>query len=349
MQARIFVIGCLIATWGSSIYLRNSGDDLVKRVAKHVIPTEYERSDIDAVRRFRTRQGQSVVYFVHLKKAGGTTLCSSMDASGAGVRGNRSCNCELVTSPTCGPDARAYGDFEQQQDLFSELTTGGRRVEFFGMEHPMSPHFNTSTERPWVYATAIRHPYDMYNSHIAHNVNYFRKSGYTAQQISELSATSYAARLASHSFRENLLMDTHRESVPGHIIFSLTGITRTDDIQSIATATSLKNTTQLATMTRDEIMALLLETTKERLRHFSAILVRETYDQDLRVFFQNLGVTNFTIDSSRSSNNTLRSVKDEDFYQGDVQVQAALYQKFKYDVELYEYAVELAKHINVIV
>jgi hypothetical protein len=42
-------------------------------------------------------------------------------------------------------------------------------------------------------------------------------------------------------------------------------------------------------------------------------------------------------------------VKDEDFYQGDVQVQAALYQKFKYDVELYEYAVELAKHINVIV
>ena len=83
MQARIFVIGCLIATCGSSIYLRNSGDDLVKRVAKHVIPTEYERSDIDAVRRFRTRQGQSVVYFVHLKKAGGTTLCSSMDASGA--------------------------------------------------------------------------------------------------------------------------------------------------------------------------------------------------------------------------------------------------------------------------
>lgn len=67
------------------------------------------------------------------------------------------------------------------------------------------------------------------------------------------------------------------------------------------------------------------------------------------MFFQNLGVTNFTIDSSRSSNNTLRSVKDEDFYQGDVQVQAALYQKFKYDVELYEYAVELAKHINVIV
>ena len=137
MQARIFVIGCLIATWGSSIYLRNSGDDLVKRVAKHVIPTEYERSDIDAVRRFRTRQGQSVVYFVHLKKAGGTTLCSSMDASGAGVRGNRSCNCELVTSPTCGPDARAYGDFEQQQDLFSELTTWGRQVEFFGMEAPM--------------------------------------------------------------------------------------------------------------------------------------------------------------------------------------------------------------------
>lgn len=70
-------------------------------------------------------QGQSVVYFVYLKKVGGITLCSFMDALGVGVCGNWSCNCELVILLICGFDVCVYGDFEQQQDLFFELIIGG--------------------------------------------------------------------------------------------------------------------------------------------------------------------------------------------------------------------------------
>lgn len=113
--------------------------------------------------------------------------------------------------------------------------------------------------------------------------------------------------------------------------------------------TSVNDTALLAAMTADEIMVLLLEVAKFRLRHFSAILVRQSYEHDLSALFKNLGISNFTIVSKHSSNNTIQAVKDSDFYKRDLQLQAALYQKFKYDIELYEYARELANVINVIV
>lgn len=298
-------------------------------------------SDTNVVKRFRERQGRSIIYFMHMKKAGGTALCSTMQ--NAGVRTPRTCNCEICFGPNKTREKRLEGSFSEQHELYTDLRDAtDDAYEFVATERPMPVEFDTRDDRPWLYVTNLRHPIEAYWSHYLHVTNYVKRARLAGKDVSQLpSATvSYALKpFKKHAVEDRL------NFVPGRLIFALTGVHSAHEITQISKLTGL-SVAELCTQGEDEMMRILLREAKERLRYFSAILIRDTFQADFDAFSRKLGIAKLRLDSSRSSNNTKRRIFEEDFYTKDAELRAVLHQTFKYDIELYEYGVELARDLR---
>lgn len=302
-----------------------------------ILPSENVH-DTDVLLRFKERRGRSIVYFMHMKKAGGTALCDTVSNR---IRTPGGCNCEICnhSDVSRSRETRLFGTLAQQRSLFSEISG---QYDFVATEHPLPLEFDTSLGRPWIYVTNLRHPIEAYWSHVLHNVDYVRRTTTDGLNMSHVSLETI--QYAQQPLKTNLQRDRLR-FVPGRLVFAITGVTHTRSVWDVSKITRI-SIDDLATKSEHEIMMLLLAEAKNRLKHFSAILTRENFREDLDVMFKRLGLPHVAIDNSRSSRNTHKRIFEETFYKNDPELRALFHQTFRYDIDLFRYGVELAKRLR---
>jgi hypothetical protein len=138
----------------------------------------------------RARDGGAAILFLHFHKAGGTSFCAAAGANGERTAINQGGQSVVIDDPglncnVCYRDQFAWssaqvpfgrydcpyedyslsGTDREQRSGFQRLVADARgpRLSLVGIETPvrsLSPSFLSGSDRPWVYATAVRDPYD---------------------------------------------------------------------------------------------------------------------------------------------------------------------------------------------
>ena len=301
-------------------------------------------NDEDVLSRFRRRDGSAALYFLHISKAGGSTICTSFsdDSTVKTVANlprresfqNSSHNCNIFTwekfqnaPPGLDPDERdprLEGSLQDQNEIFRELVQNPKwRLDFLANERMLPKDFDRAEGRPWVYMVALRHPYALYWSGMLH---------FTLKKES--------VQLSSADIVDDLKRRFSKRTT-GSLVYKFTGVEHHYDIEAISVATKVSQAL-LKNKSYSEIMDLLLFEAKTRLTQFSAIILTSEFESTFAHAKKVLGLSHNLKVKRRGTRGGGEAYEKEEWFANEV-VRAALYQKFRYDIEFYQFAERLVK------
>ncbi len=367
-------------------------------------PRRTELLAIAAHNRFveqRHRDGLAAILFLHFHKAGGTSICAAAGANHERTTITAGGHTMLVDEPTlncnvCYRDAgevvsthrfefpvgshgcpyedySASGSDQEQRVGFQRLVrdVDGPRLSFIAVETPqrsLSPSFLSSLDRPWVYATAVRDPYDALLSDYHMSCLRTRLS----QRHSDSPNRQNVCQLAEGSIFEYARIQAALPNrLVGGLLEGLTGIPRT--IQRAVTLDSSDKycwhgisgyrikpcgaerllqalhtphnhtIASLTNLTRAERLSLIVEEAKWRLERFSLIVVTDGgFGAGLAVAQAKFGWDTINECALRRGTRAHATMRASPEFQADAEFRDWLQDQFAPDLEVYEYAKALS-------
>ena len=222
----------------------------------------------------KRREGDSVIYFLHVSKAGGTTLCkrASMHGEVTTTQGGsgpaRGLHCNFASSKHKGLDERINGNKAEQEDFHAEIrevcnSESGCGLTFVGNERQLAKpgHFLSATDRPWIYVTSVRDPLDLVLS------NFIMISDDRWGKI-------------SHPSIGDLLNYLPRVSRGGHLVSLFAGYMPSKGNITMGPDPSLVNA---------DIMEERYAEAIDRLKHFSVVMEMSLFERSYQVLLDRMG------------------------------------------------------------
>ena len=342
--------------------------------------------------RFRQRSRPSpAVLFLHFHKSGGTTCCEAANANGertpvtagagTGVMTATTLNCNLCWEhaysaelaygygrPDCPfEESATTGTETQQRKAWQKISadSSGPRLSFFAVETPrraLATEFLAGPDRPWLYATVVRDPYDTLLSDYRMMCDHGRLRTGTAARVSRPTTCDAAAGSVFAFARLSLAQGT----LVGGLVESLTGLPG----GTLARASFPREAAgpdgsgtgppgqrifdalhQPHGHTRESVLALtvperarlLVAEAKWRLAHFSLVATVEGFGAGLAVAGARFGWSELNPCALRRGTRRDSEMRESEEYKRDREFRAWLAEQYRYDLEVYEHAKALAR------
>ena len=289
-----------------------------KRVSLRAYKT-YANANREVERRHRHLDEfpRTIVYFLHVHKAGGSSVCSAARLLHGEVTTEKNSshpwpfdltkdhNCNLVWNGEGKlADARLYGSAADQLNVVKDLHEAG--ITFVANEFifvPPGQMFTTGT-RPWVYAAVVRDPFDLLLSMFMHE-----KDG-KVPNVSDLVAFIQALNLQG--------------SVVGKLVHVFSGI-------------------KVRKSRGEDSFESLFPLAVSRLAHFSAIVdTPDGWDRGLVVLRVRLGWSNAAASEVREGTRHGASMRNSEAYLASRTVRELLRLRHEEDLAFYDIARRLA-------
>ncbi len=352
----------------------------------------------------RHRDGLTAILFLHFHKAGGTSICAT-----AGVNRERTAitaggqtmlvdepilNCNVCYRDSGGvvsthrfefpvggtgcpyEDYSTSGSEQEQRVGFQRLVrdADGPRLSFIAIETPkrgLSPSFLSGLDRPWLYATAVRDPYDALLSDF--HMSCLRTGLSWRQGHSRSPNRQNVCDLAEGSIFEYARIQAALPNrLVGGLLEGLTGIPRT--IQRAVTLDSSNRycwrgingytmkpcgaerllqalhkphrhtVASITNLTRTERLSLIVEEAKWRLERFSLVVVTDGgFGAGLAVARAKFGWDTVNECALRRGTRAHATMRASPEFQTNLEFREWLEDQFSPDLEVYEYAKAIAK------
>lgn len=353
--------------------------------------------------RFRRRDGTTAILFLHFHKAGGSSFCAAADANHERTAVNAgshvlvqdpSLNCNICYQHEYAvfhqlgasfgrkdcpfEDVSVTGSAVEQRDGFDRLVVDGRgpRLSFIAVETPVrsvSPSFLSGPDRPWVYATAVRHPYDALLSEYRMKCPVkARRSADSKQKFLRTLDMCEAAGDSVFAYARIKAALPGGNHLPGGLIDGLTGIPREMLKAEILDSSSEfcwnrangytigpcgaerlvlalhqpHNYTveSVSTMPRTARVRLIVAEAKWRLEQFSVVaIVDGGFGTGLQVAGSKLGWQEVNECAVRRGTHSGAAMRDITEFRENADFRTWLHLEFEHDIEVYEYAKALAQ------
>jgi len=291
------------------------------------------------------REGKTITYFLHISKAGGTTICERATAHGEGTT-RRAPNSTIFPDypPTlCAVKAWNANSTEshfdrrmsetrgRQSALISELRQAcdahgsNCGITFVGTERQMPPQGQLfcAHDRPWVYVAAVREPLDLILSNYIMLADSGRRSWINKE----------GWKGGVHPPAADLLSYLPHAVRAGHLVAIFSGNwirPNGNDPDPI--------------LLDDEAMSSQFEVAEHRLRYFSAMVEMSLLEKSYEVLAKRLGwMKNPDIDDIRRNTRGSACMRCEPAYQESKPLREGLATLWKYDLRFHAICVALAE------